>query len=51
MFHPLEEIAWQRVGCVNIYLTSTRAMAFIIAGHVRHHAAVLSSRYGIEIVA
>jgi len=51
MLHHLDPAAWERVGCVNEHPTSTRAMAYIMAGHVRHHAAVLSERYGIEIVA
>ena len=51
MLRHLDEAAWQRVGRVNEHPTSTRAMAFIMAGHVRHHAAVLSERYGIRIVA
>jgi hypothetical protein len=51
MLRHLDDAAWQRVGRVDEHPTSTRAMAFITAGHVRHHAAVLSERYGIEIVA
>ncbi len=51
MFRHLDDSAWQRVGCVNQHPTSTRAMAFIMAGHVRHHASILSARYGIEMVA
>jgi hypothetical protein len=51
MLRHLDRTAWERVGRVNEHPTSTRAMAYIMAGHVRHHAAVLSERYGVEIEA
>jgi hypothetical protein len=51
LLRHMDEAAWHRVGRVNEHPTSTRAMAFIMAGHVRHHGAVLSERYGVEIVA
>jgi hypothetical protein len=51
MLRHLDDAAWKRVGRVNEHPTSARAMAYIMAGHVRHHATVLSERYGIEIVA
>lgn len=47
MFKHLDEAAWARVGRLNDHPTSARAVAFIMAGHVRHHARVLSERYGI----
>jgi hypothetical protein len=39
---------WGRVGNVNGHPTSARAIAYIMAGHVRHHLAILRERYGLE---
>jgi hypothetical protein len=36
---------WGRVGTANHAQVSVRALAFILAGHVRHHCAILSNRY------
>ena len=41
----LDGEAWVRQGTANGHLTSTRAMAFIMAGHERHHVNVLRERY------
>lgn len=49
MFRHLDDAGWERVGHVNAHPTTTRALAFIMAGHVRHHANILSTRYGVEI--
>ena len=38
---------WNRVGLANDTRVSVRALAFILAGHVRHHMAILTSRYGV----
>jgi DinB superfamily len=38
---------WSRVGSANGKAVSARAVAFIMAGHVRHHVAILKERYGI----
>jgi len=43
-----DDRAWQRIGSANGTAVSARALAFIMAGHVRHHCGVLSSRYGIQ---
>ena len=51
MFRHLPESVWTKIGRVNEHPTSTRALAFIMVGHVRHHAEILVSRYGIEIPA
>ena len=51
MFQHMNESAWNRLGRVNDHPTSTRAMAFIMAGHVRHHANILSERYGLNVMA
>jgi hypothetical protein len=43
----LDEKAWLRRGTANGSSVSVRALAFIMAGHVRHHLGVLAERYGI----
>jgi len=49
LFRHLDDGAWRRIGTVNQHPTSPRAIAFIMAGHVRHHAHVYSERYGIPV--
>lgn len=43
----LDEDAWRRIGTANAKPVSVRALAFIMAGHVRHHLSVLRARYGL----
>jgi DinB family protein len=45
MFRTLDEASWNRVGTANANQVSVRAIAFIMAGHVRHHMGVLRERY------
>ena len=45
MFRSLDEEAWDRVGTANNNAVSVRAIAFVMAGHVRHHMKVLRERY------
>ncbi len=47
MLRRLDNRAWQRMGTASSSPVSVRALAFIMAGHVRHHRAVLESRYGV----
>ncbi len=47
MLRNLEEQAWARVGTANDAQVSVRALAFIMAGHVRHHMGVLRERYQV----
>jgi len=49
MFKHIDDSAWLRMGRVNDHPTSTRAVAFIMVGHVRHHARILSERYGVAV--
>ena len=42
------ENEWSRMGNANDNPISARAIAYILAGHVRHHIAVLRERYEIE---
>ncbi len=48
MLAHLDPAAVARVGTANGSPVSVRALAFIMAGHVRHHLGVLASRYGVE---
>jgi hypothetical protein len=47
MLRNLDEEAWMRIGTANDAQVSVRAIAFIMAGHVRHHMGVLRERYGL----
>ncbi len=46
MFEAMDAIAWNRVGVANQLDVSVRASAFILAGHVEHHLAILHKRLG-----
>jgi len=43
----LDEAAWQRVGRVSTGEATPRGIAYVMAGHVRHHFRVLRERYGL----
>jgi hypothetical protein len=45
LFGNLPAEAWQRRGTASDQPISVRALAYIIAGHVRHHLQVLEERY------
>jgi len=45
MFRGLDAEAWRRSGSANGSPVSVRALAYIIAGHGRHHVALLRERY------
>jgi len=45
MFRTLDEESWSRAGTANENQVTVRAIAFIMAGHVRHHMSVLRERY------
>ena len=45
MLRTLDEEAWSRIGTANENQVSVRAIAFGMAGHVRHHMKVLRERY------
>jgi hypothetical protein len=42
------EEEWSRTGNANGYPISARAIAYIMAGHVRHHVAILREQYQLE---
>ena len=41
----LSESDWTRMGTASGFPVSVRALAFIMAGHVRHHLAIVKDRY------
>ena len=45
MLRNLDEESWMRIGTANENQVSVRALAFIMAGHARHHMGVLRERY------
>jgi hypothetical protein len=47
MFKHLPKEAWARVGSSGGNPLSTRAAAFIMAGHVHYHLELLRERYGV----
>jgi hypothetical protein len=46
LFRHLPAEAWLRRGVASGRPVSVRALAYVIAGHVRHHLDVLAERYG-----
>jgi DinB superfamily len=47
VFRHLDPARWALLGSANGSPVSPRALAFIMAGHVRHHQGVLRERYGV----
>jgi hypothetical protein len=45
MFSRLDKEAWQRRGIASSAEVTVRALAFIMAGHERHHMEILRARY------
>lgn len=45
MFQSFDDEAWQRSGTANNTPITVNALAWIIAGHVRHHLHILHERY------
>jgi len=45
LFRNLGEEAWNRRGVANNHEITVRALAFVLAGHERHHLKVLRERY------
>jgi hypothetical protein len=48
LFRGLDEAAGRRRGVANGHPMTTRAAAYVIAGHERHHVGVLRERYGLD---
>jgi len=49
MLRQIDAAGWEHVGSANGSPVSTRALAYMMVGHVRHHLAVLAERYGVEV--
>ena len=47
MLRRLEEPQWQAGGTGDNKPITVRALAFVMAGHVRHHLAILRDRYAV----
>ena len=47
LFESLPDDAWTRNGTVNNGGVTVRALAYITAGHAKHHLNVLKERYGV----
>ncbi|MDD5563740.1 MAG: DinB family protein [Thermoanaerobaculaceae bacterium] len=47
LLRHLPAAAWQRRGVASGKEISVRAIAFVMAGHVAHHVAILSEKYGV----
>jgi len=45
LFHSFDDEAWIRIGSASGHPVSARALAWILAGHERHHLRVLAERY------
>ena len=45
LLRHLPAAGWTRIGMVNGAPTSVRVIAYIMAGHVAHHVAILRERY------
>jgi len=43
----IDPSGWRNIGVANSQPISTRALAYIMAGHVRHHFGILQTRYGL----
>ena len=44
-FRNLPQEAWQRAGVASDNRVTVRALAYIIAGHLAHHRAIIQERY------
>ena len=49
LFKHLDQPAWERAGTVNNNAITVRSLAYMIAGHTRHHAGILKERYLVAI--
>jgi len=49
-FRSLDGDRWSRSGTASGSPVTVRALAFIMAGHVRHHLSILRDRYGVRSV-
>jgi len=48
LLRQLDAPRWRQTGNANGSRVSVRALAYIMAGHVRHHLTILDQRYGVS---
>ena len=48
LFESFPDEVWTRTGNANGKAMSVRALAYVVAGHPRHHLRILRERYGVE---
>ena len=48
LFESFADEVWARTGNANGTTMSVRALAYVAAGHPRHHLRILRERYGVE---
>jgi hypothetical protein len=48
MLKALRPEQWLRAGVANGVSNSVRGLAWVMAGHVRHHLRVLAERYDVK---
>jgi hypothetical protein len=46
LFRSFPNEAWDRRGSASGHVISVRALAYVVAGHTRHHLEVIDARYG-----
>jgi len=51
MLRALRPEQWRRAGVANGVANTVRGLAYVMAGHVRHHLRVMAERYGVEVAA
>ena len=49
MFGALSDAQWSATGVANGKSISVKALAYVMAGHVRHHLAMLRDRYAVRV--
>lgn len=47
MFESFDDAAWRQTGSANGTPVSVNAIAWVMAGHTRHHLNILRDRYGV----
>jgi hypothetical protein len=47
LFNSFDEEMWQRIGTANSITIDIKSIAYLIAGHCRHHGKILQERYGV----
>jgi hypothetical protein len=51
MLRRLSPEQWRLAGVANGVSNTVRGIAYVMAGHVRHHLRVMAERYGVEVAA